>query len=95
MCCSRCKSPGCLWRICLTSSGMLTALFGSVGAIVSVPLVVAGLSAAIVTPFFLVIGTPIVSTMKGVQSAQKNSIMKQELLNKSLSAELVINAGQQ
>lgn len=78
----------------LTSGGMFTALFGSVGASVAAPLIVIGLSAVIVTPFFLVIGTPVVSTLKGVHSAQKNAMLKQELDNKTLSTELFIDQGQ-
>lgn len=78
----------------LTSGGIFTALFGSMGASVAAPLIVVGLSAVIVTPFFLVIGTPVVSTLKGVHSAQKNALVKKELDAKTLSTELIIDPDQ-
>ena len=73
---------------------IFTTLFGTIGATIASPLLVAGLSAAIVTPFFVVIGTPVVSTMKGMKSVHKNTIIKRELKNKSLDTGLRINKGQ-
>lgn len=80
--------------LALTSGGILTLLFGNAIATVSAPLLVAGLSACIVTPFFLVIGTPIISTAKGVETSKENFMMRHELTNKSFKRSLLIDSGQ-
>ncbi len=76
----------------LSASGMLLVILGSVKALA--PLAILGCSALIVTPFFLVIGTPIVSTMKGIQTSQYNHMVKKELKERSLAHALVVEPHQ-
>lgn len=75
----------------ILTPGILTIyLFGAAAAPISAPLVFAGTSALVAAPLFFVIGTPVNSTLKGIKSAQSNSVMKKELQRNSLQNALRI-----
>ena len=76
----------------LSASGMLLVIIGSMQALA--PLAVLGGSALLVTPFFLVVGTPIVSTVKGIQTSKQNYKLKKEIEEHSLDQSLIVEPGE-
>ncbi len=72
----------------LSASGMLLVIIGSMKALA--PIAICGGAALLITPFFLVIGTPVVSTIKGVQTTQQNRLLKKEIKNHALKHALII-----
>lgn len=79
--------------LALTSGGILTYLFGNALAAVSAPLLITGITASIVTPFFLVVGTPIISAARGVETSKENIMMRHELAQASFKRGLLIDPG--
>lgn len=76
----------------LSASGILLVIIGSMKALA--PLALLGGSALLVTPFFLIIGTPVVSTIKGVQTTKNNQLIKREIKDHSLKHALIIEPHQ-
>lgn len=72
----------------LGTSGILLIVIGNMGAFA--PFAFIGSSALLITPFFLVIGTPVISTMQGIKTAQYNHQTKHEIKKHTLNDILVI-----
>ena len=76
----------------LSASGMLLVIIGSIKALA--PIAIFGGSALLITPVFLVIGTPVVSTIKGVKTARHNRRIKNDIKEHSLKHALVVEPGE-
>lgn len=76
----------------LSASGVLMLVAGSMQAIA--PFAILGGSAFIVAPVFLLVGTPIASTMKGVEATRQNRILQHEIRTNALKTAITIDAYQ-
>jgi hypothetical protein len=72
----------------LSASGILLVIIGSMKALA--PIAILGGSALLIAPFFLVIGTPIASTVKGVKTAKNNQLLTKEIKAHTLRNSLII-----
>lgn len=76
----------------LSASGVVLLIAGSMQALA--PLAFLGGSALVVAPVFLLIGTPIASTVKGIESSRQNQILQQEIKISALKENLLIDPHQ-
>ncbi len=74
--------------LALGASGILFFATGSLG--VTIPAALLGSSAALALPLFLVIGTPVLSTVKGVQTVRANQSITRDIKQFSLHDQLII-----
>ncbi len=74
--------------LALSASGILLLTTGSFS--IMAPIAVIGSSALAAIPTFLLIGTPILSTVRGVQTAQNNKVMKQDIKSYALKEQVVV-----
>ena len=74
--------------LALSASGILLMVIGSAKAFA--PAALLGSSALLITPFFLVVGTPVISTIKVVKTSRENNLIKKELKENSLKHTLLI-----
>ena len=74
--------------LALGASGILLFATGSLG--VTLPAAVIGSSAALALPIFLVIGTPVLSTVKGVQTVRANQSITRDIKQFSLHTQLIV-----
>ncbi len=74
--------------IALSTSGVLLVVIGSIKAFAPAALI--GSSALLITPFFLVVATPAVSTATVVRTSRQNAAIKRELKENSLKHTLLI-----
>lgn len=80
--------------LAVMSGSIFTMLFGNALAAISAPLLITGVSVCLVTPFFLIVGTPIISAARGIETSKENLIMKRELVDKSFKRCLIVDSGQ-
>jgi hypothetical protein len=73
----------------LSASGVVLLVAGSIQALA--PMAFLGGSALVAAPVFLLIGTPIASTIKGVESHRQNKILNQEIRTNTLKNSLLID----
>ncbi len=78
--------------IALSTSGVLLVVIGSIKAFAPAALI--GSSALLITPFFLVIATPALSTATVVRTSRQNAAIKQELKANSLKHTILIEPGE-
>ena len=76
--------------LAFSAGGIFAFLLGTNSLFVAGPLVVAGVGAFVVTPFFLVIGTPISTTIRGVQVVQENQLRYKEVAKRTLTEGITI-----
>ncbi len=72
----------------LSASGILLLTTGSFS--ITAPIAIIGSSALAAIPTLLIIGTPILSTVRGVQTAQNNRVMKQDIKSYALKEQVVV-----
>jgi len=77
----------------LVALGGLTALAIGV-ATTFAPIVIIGAGACITAPFMLVVGTPVSSTINGIQSLRTNSTIKKDIKNKTFTHQIIIKPNQ-
>lgn len=63
--------------LALGASGIL--LFATGSLTVTIPAAILGSSAAVALPLFLIIGTPVLSTVRGVQTARRNQSISRDI----------------
>ena len=73
----------------LSASGVVLLVVGSIQAFA--PMAFLGGSALVVAPAFLLIGTPIASTVKGIEATRQNQILQQEIKTTALRDSLLID----
>jgi hypothetical protein len=78
--------------IALSTSGVLLVVIGSIKAFAPAALI--GSSALLITPFFLVVATPAVSTATVVRTSRQNTAIKQELKANSLRHTVLVEPGE-
>ncbi len=74
--------------LALSASGIILLATGSFS--ITAPFAVVGSSALIAIPTFLILGTPILSTVRGVQTSQANQIITRDIKNYSLKNQIVV-----
>lgn len=83
---------GVLTTAAVATGGVATLLIG--GMATSVSMIIAGTATCITAPFFLLIGTPIATTVKGIETAKANTTCKRGVKEKTLPPVLLIEPGQ-
>jgi len=83
---------GALATAAIATGGVAALVIGGVAA--SVPLIIAGTVTCIASPFFLLIGAPIATTVKGIETAKANNHAKKQVREKTLPPVLLIEPGQ-
>jgi hypothetical protein len=74
--------------LALSASGIMLLTTGSFS--ITAPFAVIGSSALAAIPTFLILGTPILSTIRGVQTSHTNQIITRDIKNYSLKNQLVV-----
>ena len=74
--------------LALGASGILLFATGSLS--ITIPAAVIGSSAALALPLFLVIGTPVLSAVKGVETARANQSITRDIKQFSLHDQLIV-----
>ncbi|EKD48907.1 MAG: hypothetical protein ACD_64C00072G0002 [uncultured bacterium] len=74
--------------IALSASGILLLTTGSLS--ITAPFAVIGSSALAAIPALLVVGTPVISTVRGIQTAKHNTMVRREIKNYSLKEQLIV-----
>ncbi len=72
----------------LSASGVFAFLLGTNSLFVAGPLLIGGVGAVAVTPFFLVIGTPVSSTLQGIKISQENESRSKALQELALDPKI-------
>ncbi len=76
--------------LALSASGIMLLATGSFS--ITAPFAGIGISALAAIPTFLILGTPILSTVRGMQTAQNNQMITRDIKNYSLKNQLVVEA---
>lgn len=76
----------------LGASGIVLLVAGSHGALA--PAAILGGAALLAAPTFLFIGTPVASTIKGVETARQNAIIRKEIKTHTLKNTIVVESQQ-
>lgn len=74
--------------LALSASGIVLLATGSLS--ITAPFAVIGSSALAAIPALLIVGTPVLSTVRGVQTAKHNKMVTREIKNYSLKTQLVV-----
>ncbi len=78
--------------VALSTSGVLLVVIGSIKAFAPAALI--GTSALLITPFFLVVATPAVSTATVVRTSRQNAAIKRNLKENSLRHTVLVEPGE-
>lgn len=78
--------------LALSASGILLLTTGSLS--ITAPVAVIGSSALAAIPTFLLIGTPVLSTVRGIETSKGNKVIKQDIKNYALKDLIVIEPQQ-
>ncbi len=83
---------GALATAAVATGGVAALIIG--GMATSVPLIIVGTATCVASPFFLLIGAPIATTIKGIETAKANTAAKRGVKEKTLPPVLLIEPGQ-
>lgn len=75
--------------LALSATGLLLFVTGSLG--LTIPAAIIGIPAAAAFPLFLIIGTPVISTMRGVKTVQANHAITKNIKQYALKVHTIIS----